>query len=110
MKVILACQVFSHSVASAIKLLVDRSLMDAEALDTAAFVEKMNSMWDFIDSHSLAAPPGKEALTRKNFDADLARFQDYAKFVQTWEFSVKRRVINFRVIKVGFWRCQAWSS
>jgi ferredoxin len=92
MKVILACQIFSHSVAVAIKLLVERSLMPAEALDTAAFVEKVNSMWDFIDSHSLTAPPGKKAVTRNDFDADQARFRDFAEFVKTWKFSKRRSI------------------
>eukprot|EP00745_Piridium_sociabile_P013933 TRINITY_DN20534_c0_g2_i1.p1 TRINITY_DN20534_c0_g2~~TRINITY_DN20534_c0_g2_i1.p1 ORF type:complete len:764 (-),score=172.59 TRINITY_DN20534_c0_g2_i1:134-2425(-) len=86
MKVILACQIFSHSVAAALRLFVKESLMPPESLHTAAFVEKVNMMWDFVDSHSLSDPPGKKPVTRSSFQSDQQRFSDFASFVASWKF------------------------
>lgn len=65
MKVILACQIFSHSAAVAMKLHVAEKLLPTEATQTAHFLETVNSMWDFIDSRALGAPPGKKTCDIK---------------------------------------------
>ncbi|KAL8611174.1 hypothetical protein ACOMHN_064464 [Nucella lapillus] len=87
MKVILACQIFSHSVAAALKLYVSKSLMSEAALQTACFVETVNSMWDFVDSHSLSAPVGKKPVTRSDFEGDQVRFASFSNFVERWCFT-----------------------
>ncbi|KAL8614765.1 hypothetical protein ACOMHN_017746 [Nucella lapillus] len=87
MKVILACQIFSHSVAAALKLYVSKSLMSEAALQTACFVETVNSMWDFVDSHSLSAPVGKKPVTRSDFECDQVRFASFSNFVESWCFT-----------------------
>ncbi|KAL8562565.1 hypothetical protein ACOMHN_045830 [Nucella lapillus] len=87
MKVILACQIFSHSVAAALKLYVSKSLMSEAALQTACFVETVNSMWDFVDSHSLSAPVGKKPVTRSDFEGDQVRFASFFNFVESWCFT-----------------------
>eukprot|EP00745_Piridium_sociabile_P001644 TRINITY_DN11012_c0_g1_i1.p1 TRINITY_DN11012_c0_g1~~TRINITY_DN11012_c0_g1_i1.p1 ORF type:complete len:747 (+),score=148.19 TRINITY_DN11012_c0_g1_i1:561-2801(+) len=86
MKVLLACQIFSHSVAAALKLYVSNKKLPVAALETACFVETVNAMWDFVDSHSLGAPPGKKAVTRRQFEADQERFATFFNFVASWKF------------------------
>ncbi|KAK7088797.1 hypothetical protein V1264_022670 [Littorina saxatilis] len=88
MKVLLACQIFSHSVAAALKLYVSKKKLPVEALETACFVETVNAMWDFVDSHSLGAPPGKKAVTRRQFEADQERFATFFNFVASGKFVV----------------------
>ena len=87
MKVILACQIFSHSVAAALKLYVSKSLMSEAALQTACFVETVNSMWDFVDSHSLSAPVRKKPVTRSDSEGDQVRFASFFNFVESWCFT-----------------------
>ncbi|KAL8602678.1 hypothetical protein ACOMHN_058631 [Nucella lapillus] len=87
MKVILACQIFSHLVAAALKLYVSKSLMSEAALQTACFVETVNSMWDFVDSHSLSASVGKKPVTRSDFKGDQVRFASFSNFVESWCFT-----------------------
>lgn len=86
MKVSLACQMFSHSAACAMRLYIQEGELPPEASDTANFLEKVNSMWDFVDSHSLSSPPGKKAVSASGFQEDMLRFDDFSAFVESWIF------------------------
>ena len=87
MKVILACQIFSHSVAAAIRFYIKHSQLPDDAAETADFIDTINSMWDFVDSHSLSAPIGKKAVSSKNIVEDIKLFDFYFDFVSTFEFT-----------------------
>ncbi|XP_005095249.1 uncharacterized protein LOC101858172 [Aplysia californica] len=85
--VILACQIFSHSVPAALKFYVSKSLMSKDTLRTACFVETVNSMWDFVDSHSLSAPVGKKSVARNDLEGDQARFSSFFNYVESWFYT-----------------------
>ena len=94
MKIILACQIFSQSAAAAMRFYVERSQMPSEALQTAQFLETVNAMWDFVDSHYLNALLGKKPVTAKDFDLDMARFQSFIEFAKTWKFMKNNKVTH----------------
>ena len=51
------------------------------------FIDKVDKMWDFVNSSSLNSPPGKKAISKTMFGADINRFQDYFNFISSWEFA-----------------------
>lgn len=53
MKVKLAAQVFSHSVTAAITTYMSFNMIESSALATANFIEKMNELFDVLNSNSL---------------------------------------------------------
>ncbi|GFN93250.1 transposable element p transposase [Plakobranchus ocellatus] len=84
--VILACQILSDSVASALKFYVCKNLLPPEVKETADFIEMVNSMWDFIDSHSLSAPTGKKPVSVRTYEEDMERFDFFYAFVSSFKF------------------------
>ena len=86
MKVFLACQIFSRSVAAGIRLYVSQGLIPDEALQTAIFVDTVNSMWDFVDSTSVSAPGEKKAITKTLIVEQLRTFDYFIAFVTSWQF------------------------
>ena len=62
MRVFAACQIFSHSVASALRSYIDNGKISGDAKDTADFVEMVNEMWDFMDSNNLRKPIGQKSV------------------------------------------------
>ena len=86
MKVSLACQVVSHSAAAGIRFYVQQGEMEERALETADFCEKVNLLWDFINSNTLDAPPSKRAISMKKYYEDMARLAAFQEFVCSWQF------------------------
>ena len=86
MKVILACQIFSHSVASAIRKYINSNQLPIDAEETAAFVDMVNSAWDFIDSNNLNHPGHKKPIRAKTIDNDLERFDYFYNFFKSFSF------------------------
>ena len=94
MKVILACQIFSNSTAAGIRFYVEKGLLPPDAKETADFIQEMNNLWDFVDSHDLSAPRGKKPVTAQFFNDDMDRFNQYYQFVSSWKFlNVKKNAI-----------------
>ncbi|PAA46446.1 hypothetical protein BOX15_Mlig006180g1 [Macrostomum lignano] len=90
MKVSLAAQVFSHSVASGMRVLVDHDRMEKSALQTAEFVEKVNEMFDILNSASLFGKHGKGAVTEESAETVLSQLSAAQEFILTWRFSPVR--------------------
>ena len=57
MKIILTCQIFSHSVVCGLRLHLVKKHLPPDVLQTVHFVETANRMWDFVDLYSLSVPP-----------------------------------------------------
>lgn len=78
MNVKLAAQVFSHSVAAAIKAAVATKQLPPSALDTADLVEKIDKLFDALNSQTLyAAKPWHSALSYSNIYAQKALQDGY---------------------------------
>jgi hypothetical protein len=64
MKVSMALNVFSHSVSSALKLMVDTEKWDSETLTTAWFIEMMDSWFNIMSSRHPALALSKFSLEK----------------------------------------------
>jgi len=84
--VILACQIFSHTAAAAMKMYVAEKLMPPEAGQTALFLDTLNAMWNFVNFHSITAPLVKKAITSTNFQNQQELFAKFSHFVNSWTF------------------------
>jgi hypothetical protein len=96
MRVRLAAQVLSHSVAAGINTLVALNRLNAEsAKHTADFVEKMDVLFDLMNSRlCIADKPARCALSSRN--DNLNRLQEMKQWISTWQF---KGVRNPSVIK-----------
>lgn len=86
MKVSLAAQVFSHSVSSGMRVLVDRGLISDASLDTALFLHRMNDLFDRLNSSALIGKKGKGAVTKETADATIKQMTADQEFIRTWRF------------------------
>lgn len=85
MRVKLATQVMSHSVSSALKTYVHFSKLSDTSLDTADFVDKMNCIFDLMNTRSLQDAGSKKPITKQKISA-LQQFTDYAQWIESWKF------------------------
>ena len=85
-KVILACQIFSHTAAAATRTYVVGDLLSPEAKETATFMENVNALWDFIDSHSLNALMSKRTITAVDYQHQEGLFASFIAFTKRWHF------------------------
>jgi len=80
MRVCLAAQVFSHSVAAGLQTWVHTKESPSDALQTAAFVEQMDSLFDVLNSRKRKdSKPARCALSAGNITS-------LSEWVQTWSF------------------------
>jgi hypothetical protein len=84
MKVSLAANVLSHSVASGIRAMVQRGHMPVDSLQTADFIDQMNSIFDLVNSchNSKHSRP----ITAKNIDDHVEQFEKAKEFIASWSF------------------------
>ncbi|XP_076150575.1 uncharacterized protein LOC143134015 [Alosa pseudoharengus] len=89
MRVKLATQVLSHSVASGMQTMVVQKLLPEEALHTAKFAEDMDRLFDVLNSRSMK----DTKWWRRPLSADSSRV-DYLRscvpWVKTWKFGSTR--------------------
>ena len=90
-QVSLAVQIFSHSASTAMQLYVEQNHLPPDAIETAEFLAAVNKLWDYVNSCSVEAPPGKKAVTAKTLTADLARFDDFMDFINSLKFYRKEK-------------------
>jgi hypothetical protein len=86
MKVSLAAQVFSHSVASGVRVLVDHGQMSDAALHTATFLHRMKDLFDLLNSATLIGKTGKGAVTRETVDTAIKELTASKEFIRKWRF------------------------
>lgn len=86
MKVIIACRILNHSCAAGTRFYVQQGLLPPEAEQTAMFVEKVNRMWDFVDSHNMDTPVGKKPVQHSTLQDDMQQFNHFYEFVTSWTF------------------------
>ena len=80
-KVILACQIFSHTAAAATRTFVASDL-SSEAKETATFFEIVNARSDFINLHSVNAPRPKIAITAVDSQQQKGLFASFKTFIK----------------------------
>jgi hypothetical protein len=102
MKVKLATQIFSHSVSSAIKAHVARGLLPQEVLVTSTFCQKMNDIFDVLNSSKKnAIIPYQSGLT-VNSVGTLQFMSDAVQWLQSFQILDKKNKIvnsNFRCVQ-----------
>jgi hypothetical protein len=81
MRVSLAVQILSHSVAAGIETCVARGDLPNNALQTAAFCKKGNNIWDVMNFNSTNADRFKETININNLDARLHDLKTYREGV-----------------------------
>jgi len=85
MRVCLAAQVFSHAMSAAIKTRVSTNELSSNALDTAEFIDKIDDLFDILNSRLLYADkPGRCAITA--ISNHLMQLQEYCAWVSRWSF------------------------
>ncbi|XP_063058282.1 uncharacterized protein LOC134451813 [Engraulis encrasicolus] len=89
MTVKLATQVFSHSVAAGMKTMVINGTLQEEALHTANFVEKLDRLFDVLNSRSIK----DQKYWRRPLTGNSSRM-DYLQtclgWLKTWKFGSSR--------------------
>ena len=90
MSVRLAVQVFSHSVYSGLMAYSDEKLIPEQAMQTAAFVKKMNDLWDVFNCASLQAQGLKQAVTRTNLKSRLTVLDEASLFIESLQFKSRK--------------------
>ena len=85
MRVCLAAQILSHSMAAALKMRMITNELPHEATATADFAENMDKLFDLLNSRQLKGnKPARCAITPKNRNLDnLVHLKDW---VSKWEF------------------------
>jgi dGTP triphosphohydrolase len=90
MRVDLAVQVLSHSVAAALHTLTDLGRIPKEAKQTAEFVTKFNQLTDRLNSASISGKGPKSAIASFFLKERCEELQTYQEWVQSWKFEDKR--------------------
>ena len=86
MKVNLACHIFSHTAAVALKTCVAEKQLAVEALDTSLFVETVNNIWDLVNSNTIKDPLSKTAINKKNFDFQVNLLKSFNLLLKAANF------------------------
>jgi hypothetical protein len=86
MRVSLAAQVFSHSVASGIQTLVHHQELEAGALQTAEFLQRVNDAFDMQNSALLFDKGFKQPVSRESLDIQVKQLSNIEAFLQSWQF------------------------
>ncbi len=77
---------FRIFVSPGIRTYVDAGLMREEARRAANFIEKINLLFDILNSTSPFAKPGKEAITMSNLETKLKDLRGLQERISTWRF------------------------
>jgi hypothetical protein len=86
MKVALATQVMSHSVAAAIRTYVNFNQLDQAALPTADFIEKIDKIFDVLNSRTQSAKhKWKKPLTSTSND-QFELLDEAVDWIKSWKF------------------------
>lgn len=86
MRVSLAAQVFSHSVACGIKTMVHHGELEQEALQTSEFLKRINDAFDLLNSANLSGEGCKQPIRRDLMKKHMAELLETEAFIQSWRF------------------------
>jgi hypothetical protein len=86
MRVSLAAQVLSHSVSSGIRTLVHHHVLEAAALQTADFVQRVNDLFDMLNSVRLYDKGFKQPICRGSLASQSDQLREFEAFLQSWQF------------------------
>ena len=101
MKVDIAAQTLSRSAAAGIRTYVRLGLMPAKALDTAEFMELVNSMFDLGNGTSPDAPYSKASLSLTNYKEKVLELRKYADWVYKWRFFKDQKETHTHQFHIG---------
>lgn len=92
MKVSIAAQTCSYSVARAIRTYVHFEKMPYSALATAKFCEEINNLFDVLNSSSTSAKGYKQAATVENWSSIRTFLLSMRSWIAQWKFVKDNRV------------------
>jgi hypothetical protein len=102
MSVSYAVQVLSHSVATGMLAYCDDNRLPSEARQTAAFIEKVNSLFDLGNSSSIADRGSKAPITIDSLEAVENKFTEFIDWVKGWIFEDQRTSPNCKRSSLPF--------
>ncbi|KAG5274203.1 hypothetical protein AALO_G00133450 [Alosa alosa] len=86
MRVRLATQVFSHTVAAGMKTMVDLGRLPSEALDTALFFQDMNRLFDILNSRTIGDKnPWRRPLNMRSA-VQVKVLEESLPWISSWSF------------------------
>ena len=68
------------------KTYIDSGLLPPKAKNTAEFIQKVDHLFDLMNSISPFARPGKEAISWANLTSKLDELNWYRTWISSWEF------------------------
>ena len=100
MGVKLATQVLSHTVAAGITTLCALKAIDADAIHTAQFIDKMDSLFNVFYSSSLSdSHPLRRAIKQ---NSDHFAFIDETAYIMTATYNNRKECIQYAFVKDSF--------
>jgi hypothetical protein len=88
-KVKVAAQQLSHTVAAAIETFADKGKLPIEAMHTAEFVSFIDSLFDSLNGSQLRPSEGKNLKCALSKDSKSGQLRTNFKFVEGWEITIR---------------------
>jgi hypothetical protein len=89
MKVKVAAQQLSHTVAAAIETFADKGKLPIEAMHTAEFVSFIDSLFDSLNGSQLHPSEGKNLKCPLSKDSKSGQLRTNFKFVEGWQITIR---------------------
>jgi hypothetical protein len=90
MRVSLAVHILSHSVAAGILTCVEMGRLPQDAKQTAAFLDKCNSLFDILNSSSICGLLTKSAVSAELLEVRIKQLDEFQEWVSGWKFVDQR--------------------
>ena len=71
---------------------INNGLLTRNAAATAQFIKKMDDLFDILNSTSIVARPGKEAVTKQKSESKLLALDVAMNWIASWKFDGGRSV------------------
>ena len=81
---------------------IDNETLSPSAKSTAEFVQKMNALFDLLNSSSIFALPGKEAISCSNFREKLDLLDQFKRWIASWHFISTSQAKNSMPFQKGW--------
>ena len=76
--------------------------MTPNAIRTAEFLDRMDSLFDLLNSTTTSARPGKEVIDRRNLEDKIKKLREFQSWISTWTFVDGNSKKEFMPFKTGW--------
>ena len=102
MKVKIAAQTLSRSVSAALRTLVEDGSLERSALLTADFVEKINDLFDLVNSSRLRSFQHQRPITKGNSSLKIDKMDTYISWIKQWRFQKNGKIFQSMPFQNGW--------